>query len=425
MRKCPLPLALLLFACVLHAAENDAVQKTPVRTPDFKSDYVCFKAPDARSYVEIYNQIAFSQLCFQRSSRGEFVAAVTLDISLTKQNKALLRNSRTDTLHVDTFEKTLTSREVLSCLQSYFVDAGVYGCRVAITDQLTGKRAVKAFEVHVPEFTSPDLRLSEIQFASRISESENDGPFVKSGLYVVPNPHAAYGYFAASIPVYYEIYNIPVSSEKTSKYLDVDFKILSASNRDVVKKINRGSYFSARECIQSALLPVQELAPGDYNLQIIVTDPANGTQATAGGKFTVGKEVVSSSGLSVDDLINQLKFVAKKSEILQLRFLNPEKKRRAMLGFWAAKDPTPKSPENEKMQEFYRRIDFVNQLFSTADQQGWETEAGRIYMQLGPPDRISQGCYLNRRESCEVWTYKHLKRRYFLFSGNDVVKLRL
>ncbi len=425
MKNCFLPLLPLAFATIVSAAENNTAPKTPGHIPVFESDYVCFKAPNAQSYVEIYNQIAFSQLSFRRLSMRQYMAAVSVDISLQKQDEQIVRNLRTDTLRVQSYEETVTSRDVLSCLQSYIIDAGTYFCRIVVTDQLTGRMAVKKIAMQVPAFSTPALNLSEIQFASHIIEAKEEGPFIKSGLYVEPNPNAAYSFFATTIPVYYEIYNIPVAAKAPRKYLLVDFIIFSQSSGEMVKKISRGSYFSARECIQSALLPVAELTPGGYNLKIVVTDPERKTVAVTQRLFSVGREVVSNSILTIDDLVNQLKFIATEAEIRQLQYMNSRQKRQALLRFWAAKDPTPNSPDNERMQEFYRRLDFVNHQFSTPERHGWETEAGRIYMQLGPPDRISRGRYLNQQKPCEVWTYKNLKCKYFLLSGHEVIKMRI
>jgi GWxTD domain-containing protein len=54
--------------------------------------------------------------------------------------------------------------------------------------------------------------------------------------------------------------------------------------------------------------------------------------------------------------------------------------------FWARRDPTPGTPENEMKVEHYRRIAYANQRFAgTID--GWKTDRGRIYITYGPPTR--------------------------------------
>jgi GWxTD domain-containing protein len=53
--------------------------------------------------------------------------------------------------------------------------------------------------------------------------------------------------------------------------------------------------------------------------------------------------------------------------------------------FWARRDPTPGTPENEFKEEHYRRIAYANQHFASAI-AGWKTDRGRIYITYGPPD---------------------------------------
>lgn len=55
--------------------------------------------------------------------------------------------------------------------------------------------------------------------------------------------------------------------------------------------------------------------------------------------------------------------------------------------FWARRDPTPESPENEFKEEHYRRIAYSNEHFSGGT-RGWKTDRGRVYIVYGPPDSI-------------------------------------
>jgi GWxTD domain-containing protein len=76
--------------------------------------------------------------------------------------------------------------------------------------------------------------------------------------------------------------------------------------------------------------------------------------------------------------------------------------------FWAARDPTPGTPENQAEDTFNGRIAVVNRRFAergTSDIQGWRTDRGRIFLESGPPDII-----LGRRGPgvavpYEVWKY--------------------
>lgn len=57
--------------------------------------------------------------------------------------------------------------------------------------------------------------------------------------------------------------------------------------------------------------------------------------------------------------------------------------------FWAKRDPDPDTEENEFKEEFLRRIEYANQRFNEGT-PGWKTDRGRIYIYLGPPDKVDE-----------------------------------
>ncbi|UCE43081.1 MAG: GWxTD domain-containing protein [Candidatus Aminicenantes bacterium] len=74
----------------------------------------------------------------------------------------------------------------------------------------------------------------------------------------------------------------------------------------------------------------------------------------------------------------------------------PDKKSREEFieDFWAKRDPDAFTDENEFKQEFYARIEYVNKRFIEGI-PGWKTDRGRIYIYLGPPDKIEQRPFIN------------------------------
>jgi GWxTD domain-containing protein len=77
--------------------------------------------------------------------------------------------------------------------------------------------------------------------------------------------------------------------------------------------------------------------------------------------------------------------------------------------FWARRDPTPETPENEYRREYLERYAFVMNRLS-AGRPGWSTDRGRLYLILGPPHAVQQnpmGRYGLERPS-EIWTYNNL-----------------
>ena len=88
--------------------------------------------------------------------------------------------------------------------------------------------------------------------------------------------------------------------------------------------------------------------------------------------------------------------------------------------FWERRNPNPGSPENEFKEEYYRRIAYANEHYSSGI-PGWKTDRGRIYIVYGPPDEIeshpSGGSYIRPPEEgggetstfpFETWRYRYI-----------------
>ena len=86
--------------------------------------------------------------------------------------------------------------------------------------------------------------------------------------------------------------------------------------------------------------------------------------------------------------------------------------------FWNRRDPNPDTAENEYREEYYERIEYANEHFSSGV-PGWKTDRGRMYVRWGKPDEVeshpSGGSYNEPGYSdaittfpFEIWFYRHL-----------------
>jgi len=71
--------------------------------------------------------------------------------------------------------------------------------------------------------------------------------------------------------------------------------------------------------------------------------------------------------------------------------------------FWARRDPSPGTFENEYRRMFWSRVFESNRRFHSSTTPGWKTDRGKIFILLGVPDSIETN--MNNRGT-ERWTYK-------------------
>lgn len=60
--------------------------------------------------------------------------------------------------------------------------------------------------------------------------------------------------------------------------------------------------------------------------------------------------------------------------------------------FWARRDPTPNTPQNEFVDEVKSRVAYADQSYTTGRGSGWSSDRGKIHLLFGPPSRrVSSG----------------------------------
>ncbi|WP_263355873.1 GWxTD domain-containing protein [Acidicapsa ligni] len=83
--------------------------------------------------------------------------------------------------------------------------------------------------------------------------------------------------------------------------------------------------------------------------------------------------------------------------------------------FWQQRNPTGDATKNAYREEHYRRIAYANMHFRFADEAGWRSDRGRIYIVYGRPHSVdshpSGGVFVDGVKSknpFEVWNYSHI-----------------
>src|SRR5438874_3146871 len=94
--------------------------------------------------------------------------------------------------------------------------------------------------------------------------------------------------------------------------------------------------------------------------------------------------------------------ISKEEEDAFKKLGSNEERERFIENFWRLRDPDSDTQENEYREEYYERVAYVNQHF-TSGIPGYKTDRGRIYLKYGKPNEVeshpSGGTY--NRESYE------------------------
>ncbi|PWN07061.1 GWxTD domain-containing protein [Rhodohalobacter mucosus] len=125
---------------------------------------------------------------------------------------------------------------------------------------------------------------------------------------------------------------------------------------------------------------------------------------------------------NLDVAIDQLSYIADESTIQSLNTGSTAEREQKFREFWEQRDPTPDTEFNELMTEYYSRIDYAYRNFSSMQTPGYETDQGRAYILLGPPDNIERRLPTDS-PAREIWTYPNRTLIFEATSGFGDFKL--
>lgn len=418
----PLLLA-LLAASPLSARAQDVLATSPVG-PEFEVDIVTFSTEQttAQTLVEVYVSVAHDQLAFTRA--GEvFRADYDLKLRLVgPRGETVFDETTAGSGTTPIYEETLA--EDIFRLQrfTFVVRPGDYALEVAMTDRLMERTRQQTFEVEVPRFLNSALGVSDILLTDFMGASPPDLPpgtvidnagtqlFTRKGHAYVPNTRGIYANFVPSLLAYYEIYGLnPLRQGETDRFYKMEFYVNTSSDETVLYYMRQHEKPGASS-YNSVEMNIQDLRPGDYSLNITVTDLGTGTSVTRTKPFKVLESYLTLAYRDYDKAVRQLRYIATERELRMLQEAPEEERLRYFRNFWISRDPTPGSKRNEALVEYYRRIEYANEQFRVQNLEGWATDRGMVYLTLGLPDVVERAEF-DRYGSKprELWVYNSMR----------------
>ncbi len=166
-------------------------------------------------------------------------------------------------------------------------------------------------------------------------------------------------------------------------------------------------------------IPPDRLYPGLYQLDLF----QSGKLDTFQTQFEVIWDMMPLSLMRVDYAIKAAYYIMTDEEYSSINSGSEREKLKKLLDFWKKHDPTPDTPFNEAMAEYYKRVDFAYFNYQTVtEKDGAMTDRGKIYILYGPPTNTVRD--LGPSKTKEIWYYQNIKKQ-FVFELLSVGNYRL
>ncbi len=141
-------------------------------------------------------------------------------------------------------------------------------------------------------------------------------------------------------------------------------------------------------------------------------------------ELMIAKPGVSTSVENLSQAVQHMRYILHDKEWKKLSKSKNQDQETLFLEYWAKRDPTPDTPRNELMDEYFGRIQYANDNFHSY-QPGWKTDFGMIYILFGPPDDIEKYNDVTNRRYTQRWHYYKINRYFDFLDENGFGDYRL
>jgi GWxTD domain-containing protein len=393
-------------------------------------DYACFRGQDSLVYVEVFASIQRSQLQYlpQDSSlvaRFQLILAMSFD-SVTVTS---------DTL--DGFDSVNDSTDLklgqfFPYVFAFYMKPGVYHAEATLENADGKVSDRKALSLSVNPFREDSLDISDIELACDIEKTKQASRFWKNGLRVLPNPVRFYGMELPLFYYYCELYNFKYFPDFPDSFV-INRQIRAAETGTIVRELPSHTKKKAgTTAVEADGFPITTLSTGTYIFEIRVTDLYDNAIAEKSKKFwvfraedfAVGRQRTADTmfvgrmaefalpTMEIQDAdldLEQMRYILSADELARARRLTPEGKVQFIREYWArVAEAQGTTPELARWKHF-SRVQEVNRRFSYLKTEGWKTDRGRVYIQLGPPDLVDYHTAQQNVSDYEIWYYDKIE----------------
>ncbi len=393
--------AILNEAKLLSQVENVTNLGTRTLIPFFYFNALNFKGNDPNfTRVDLFIQVPYTQLTFvkegnQYSASYEVTAGV-----YDSTNRLVTEKIWTEKILLNSYSESISRNGSNITQRSLRLIPGKYQLRIHVQDRESKKNATASSDLHVRAFNEA-FSLSDIMLIQRYEEKESKKE-------VIPNITNNIIFSEGGFYIFWEFYNLTTDSNFT-----FNCKIINSKGKTILE-------FNTPYTLKTRYNPIflkidkSDFSIGDY----IITITARSLDSLKKNYYAVSKRIFSrwvgipKSIVDLNKAIEQMIYITSRDKINELLKIEDQAtKYERFVEFWKVKDPTPGTEENELMDEYYGRVEYANEHFSTY-MEGWKTDMGMVFIILGPPNNVERRPFNFNTPAYEIWEYYTLNRNF-------------
>ncbi len=404
-------------------------------------DFKQFFNATTGTYLEVYVKVNLTSVTLKNPSEGKWQSEVEIT-QIIKKGDSIVDFKKKNLASPIMSDSMLTD---FTDQQRYILMPGEYDLEIIIKDNYKeNDQPVSLTEKLVITDFSGIASFSDIELLEGYIKAEKTSELTKSGYDLYPYVSAYYPYGYDKIAFYTEIYHLGKEITEGEKFLLVQY-IESFENG------TQFSIFSKMTKMESATvipilsaMDIATLKTGNYNFVLEARNKTNDVILRKKIFFQrnnplanlsedeLTKVVISSTFVekytNMDSLSEYIACLRPICEELERTMVDKQAistdtltKQQFFFTFWLNKNSI--NPEQEWLN-YKKQVNFVNSIFGTPVKRGYETDRGRVYLQYGAPDQITDRPTEPSSYPYQIWQYYKVGKfnnKKFIFYLPDLV----
>lgn len=388
----------LIFSSIISFAQVENLSRIPDSRVKYYQDFISFKG-DKKARLDFYIQVPYNAVQFVKTGQG-FEAAYTITVSVFDEEKKNLITEKiwNEKIVAISFELTSSPDNFNLGSRSFELSPGVYSIKTSLFDKDSKNEYSSENIVVVKQFTQVPA-LSDVMLISGRTVIEGTSK-------IIPNVSRNVVSDRDPLSMFFEIYS------DTSTNLLINYEIIDEKETQV---FNKSEQISLKKGTNQIFHNVDSLMLdlGKNLLKITLKDSAGKVYDTSVKSFMSRWVGVPIALTDLDKAIEQLVYLASPEDLAFMKETdNRREKAKRFVAFWRKQDPNPADEYNPVFNEYYNRVAYTNQNFTSYSLEGWRSDRGMVLIILGAPDNIDRHPFEYYAKPYEVWQYYNLNKQF-------------
>lgn len=414
-----IPVLFGLLLCVLSlygrasAQVETAINPAIDETVPFYVDPICFAALNSTlTRLDLFILISYENLTFVKDE-GKYNASYEVTVSIKDSDDHLVNDKLwTEKVTTGNFDESVSSQAFSLTQRTFELPPGSYTITTSVRDNESNSSKQASRKIQVPDFARSPFILSDVMLVKKLSLNGDRKV-------IVPNVSSNVGNLPEGFYLFFETYNdagqdtvkfvaTALNEKQARKYTTDTTQLLKAGRNQVFMKMDNST------------LPL-----GNYVVEVQAFDEAGKLLGSSAKGFMIRWTGLPRGLVDLDLAVEQIQYLATDKELDHIKdATTPEEKQKRFTEFWKSKDTNPNTARNEKMEEYYAKVEYANKHFKHYV-EGWRTDMGMVYIIFGAPNNVDRHPFDIDSKPYEVWSYYDMNHQFIFIDQTGFGDYRL